>query len=52
MILPSLQVFLTLWDTTASNFEGAGFPIVAIKGAKVRRCRGLCWNTDWRLLEY
>lgn len=35
------EVNLTLWGTTAENFEGSGFPVLAIKGAKVSDYNGV-----------
>ena len=35
------EVLLTLWGMTASTFEGAGFPIIATKGAKVSDFNGV-----------
>jgi len=37
----STEVALTLWGTTATNFQGSGFPIVAVKGAKVSDYNGV-----------
>jgi len=35
------EVLLTLWGTTATNFDGAGFPVVAAKGVKVSDYNGV-----------
>jgi len=37
----STEVSLTLWGSTAANFEGAGNPIVAVKGVKVSDFNGV-----------
>ena len=35
------EVGLTLWGTTAENFDPTGYPVVAIKGAKVSDYNGV-----------
>jgi len=35
------EVLLTLWGTTASNFDGNGYPVVAAKSAKVSDFNGV-----------
>jgi len=35
------EILLTLWGTTAQNFDGSGFPVVAAKSAKVSDFNGV-----------
>jgi replication factor A1 len=35
------EVLLTLWGMSATNFDGSGFPVVAVKGVKVSDYNGV-----------
>lgn len=35
-----LQLVVTLWDTTAEQFDGSSMPVVAIKGGRLTEFQG------------